>query len=180
MLFAFFTVFTFVLMAKQVVSETLGSLAQWQAATDGQRSRSALPHTPDGKERALMEHSEWLFVSVFFIFCDLKWGVHCLVGRHVCPVCTAHWTSSFSCWSTSLLDRTDANPSFPLGVSRHFLENEPSEPIPSRKTTARICCQWSKMSFSAKIGTWENLYSPSWTWQLPCICRLSWPNMWWC
>lgn len=28
MLFAFFTVFTFVLMAKQVVSETLGSLAQ--------------------------------------------------------------------------------------------------------------------------------------------------------
>lgn len=96
MLFAFFTVFTFALMAKEVVNETLGSLAQWQAATDGQRSRSALPHTPDGEERALMEQSERLFVSVFFIFCDLKWGVHCLVGKHVCPVCPAHGTSSFS------------------------------------------------------------------------------------
>lgn len=91
--FLFFTVFTFALMAKEVVSETLGSLAQWQAATEGQRSRSALPHTPDGKERALMEQPEWLFVSVFFIFCDSKWGVHCLVGKHVC---TARWTSSFS------------------------------------------------------------------------------------
>lgn len=96
MLFAFFTVFTFALMAKEVVSETLGSLAQWQAATDGQRPRSALPRAPNGKERALMEQSAWLFVSVFSIFCDLKWGVLCLVGKHVCPVCAARWPSSLS------------------------------------------------------------------------------------
>lgn len=72
----------------------------------------------------------------------------------------------------SVLERTDANPSFTLGVGRRFLENEPSEPIPSRKTTDGICGQWYKMSFSAKIGTWENLCSPSCTWQLPFICTL--------
>lgn len=55
MLFAFFTVFTFALMAEAVVGETVGALALSQAATDGQQSRVLHYHTlSDVKEWPLM------------------------------------------------------------------------------------------------------------------------------
>lgn len=63
------------------------------------------------------------------------------MGKHVSLSALPTELAASPAGAPSLLERTDANPSFTLGVSRHCLENEPSEPIPSRKTIDRICCQ---------------------------------------